>query len=67
MDPTLGALLAFLPILVAAGLLVGLRWPASRAMPLAYLTCMALAALVWKVPGAQIAAGSVKGLLITVQ
>jgi len=67
MDPTLGALLAFLPILVAAGLLVGLRWPASRAMPLAYLTCMALAALVWKVPGPQIAAGSVKGLLITAQ
>ena len=67
MDPTLGALLAFLPILVAAGLLVGLRWPASRAMPLAYLTCVGLAALVWKVPGAQIAAGSVKGLLITAQ
>jgi lactate permease len=36
-------------------------------MPLAYLTCVGLAALVWKVPGAQIAAGSVKGLLITVQ
>ena len=67
MDPTLGALLAFLPILVAAVFLVGLRWPASRAMPLAYLTCVGLAALVWKVPGAQIAAGSVKGLLITVQ
>ena len=67
MDPTLGAFLAFLPILVAAVFLVGLRWPASRAMPLAYLTCVGLAALVWKVPGAQIAAGSVKGLLITVQ
>jgi len=67
MDPTLGALLAFLPILVAAGLLVGLRWPASRAMPLAFLTCVGLAALVWKVPGPQIAAGSVKGLLITAQ
>jgi lactate permease len=52
---------------VAAVFLVGLRWPASRAMPLAYLTCMALAALVWKVPGPQIAAGSVKGLLITAQ
>ncbi len=67
MDPTLGAFLAFLPILVAALFLVGLRWPASKAMPLAYLSCVGLAALVWKVPGIQIAAGSVKGLLITLQ
>ena len=67
MDPTLGAFLAFLPILVATVFLVGLRWPASRAMPLAYLTCVGLAALVWKVPGTQIAASSVKGLLITLQ
>ena len=36
-------------------------------MPLAFLTCVGLAALVWKVPVAQIAAGSVKGLLITAQ
>ncbi len=61
------AFLAFLPILVAGIFLVGLRWPASRAMPLAYLTCVGLAAFVWKVPGTQIAAGSVKGLLITAQ
>ena len=67
MDPTLGAFLAFLPILVAAVFLVGLRWPASRAMPVAYLTCVGLAVFVWKVPGVQIAAGSVKGLLITAQ
>jgi len=61
------AILAFLPILVAAGLLVGLRWPASRAMPVAFVTCVGLAAFVWKVPEAQIAAGSVKGLIITAQ
>lgn len=67
MSATLAALLAFLPILVAAGLLVGLRWPASRAMPVAFVTCAGLAAFVWKLPGAQIAAGSVKGLIITGQ
>ena len=67
MNDSILAFLAFLPILVAAVFLVGLRWPASRAMPLAYLTCVGLAALVWKVPGAQIAAGSGKGLLITAQ
>jgi len=61
------AFLAFLPILVAAVFLVGLRWPASRAMPLAYLTCVGLAVFVWKLPGTQIAASSAKGLLITLQ
>jgi len=67
MTETTFALLAALPIVVAAVFLVGLRWPASRAMPLAYLTCVGLAAFVWKVPEVQIAAGSVKGLLITTQ
>ena len=67
MSASLAALLAFLPILVAAGLLVGLRWPASRAMPVAFVTCAGLAAAVWQVPGTQIAAGSVKGLIITAQ
>ena len=67
MSETTLALLAALPIVVAAVFLVGLRWPASRAMPLAYLTCVGLAAFVWRVPEAQVAAGSVKGLLITAQ
>ncbi len=67
MSETTLALLAALPIVVATVFLVGLRWPASRAMPLAYLTCVGLAAFMWKVPEAQIAAGSIKGLLITVQ
>ncbi|MDP7010481.1 MAG: L-lactate permease, partial [Verrucomicrobiota bacterium] len=58
MSETTLALLAALPIVVAAVFLVGLRWPASRAMPLAYLTCVGLAAFVWRVPGAQVAAGS---------
>ncbi len=32
------ALLAICPILVALVLMVGLRWPSTRAMPLAFLT-----------------------------
>ena len=67
MNDSVLAFLAFLPILVAAVFLVGLRWPASRAMPLAYLTCVGLAVFVWKLPGTQIAASSAKGLLITLQ
>ncbi|RLA31310.1 MAG: hypothetical protein DRR11_11110, partial [Gammaproteobacteria bacterium] len=33
------ALLSILPIAFVAVFLVGLRWPASRAMPLAYIVC----------------------------
>jgi len=58
---------AALPILVAAVLLVGLRWPASRAMPVAYFACIWIAYVIWNAPVAQIAGGSAKGLLITVQ
>jgi len=59
------ALLAFLPILVVAVFLVILRWPASRAMPLSYLTVVILALFVWRISPAQIAAATVKGLIVT--
>ncbi|MDE0820835.1 MAG: L-lactate permease [Opitutales bacterium] len=64
MNPTTLAFLALLPILMVGLFLVVLRWPASRAMPLSYVTVLVLALGVWKVPGAQVAAGSVKGLVI---
>jgi len=60
----LQAILAFLPILVVAVFLVMLRWPASRAMPLSYLTAAALALWVWGISFAQVAAASVKGLIV---
>jgi lactate permease len=58
------ALLAILPIAVVAIFLVGLRWPASRAMPITYVVCAALALWVWQVPGAQVAAASMNGVVI---
>lgn len=58
------ALLSFLPILVVMVFLVVMRWPASRAMPLSYLTSAGLALLVWKISVAQVAAASVKGLIV---
>ena len=64
MHPYLLAALALLPILVVGILLVVLRWPAARAMPLSYLTAAALALLVWKIPFPQVAAASVNGLVI---
>ena len=57
-------LLAFAPIIVVAVFLVLLRWPASRAMPLSYLSVVVLALFVWQVSGRQVAAASVKGLIV---
>lgn len=64
MSPAVLAILAFLPIAVVALFLVGFRWPASRAMPLSYITVVVLALAVWKVPGMQVAAASIKGLIM---
>ncbi|MBI4265204.1 MAG: L-lactate permease [Acidobacteria bacterium] len=58
------AILALLPIVVVAVLLVILRKPASKVMPLAYLTCIALAAGIWGVPTVQIAAATANGLIV---
>ncbi len=64
MNDYLLAFLALVPILTVAVFLVGLRWPASRAMPLCYITAALLALFVWQVSGIQVAAASLKGLVI---
>jgi lactate permease len=61
------ACLSLLPIATVGVLLVGLRWPASRAMPLCYLVAATLAFSVWRVSGVQIAAASVRGLIIAAE
>ena len=58
------ALLSLAPIAVVAVFLVGLRWPASRAMPISYATVVLLSLFIWKVPFLQVAAASVKGLIV---
>ncbi len=65
MDVGMLAALSFLPIAVVAVFLVGLRWPASRAMPLSYAVAAGLALFVWKVPGVKVAAASINGLVVT--
>ncbi len=57
------ALLSLLPIVTVFGLIVFFRWPATRAMPVAYLITCTLSFLVWKVPFLQVAASSIDGLL----
>ncbi|MDR0451197.1 MAG: L-lactate permease [Treponema sp.] len=62
MPAALLALAAAVPILTALVLMVGLRLGAMKAMPVAWLTCMALAALVWRLPVPYILALSLQGL-----
>lgn len=59
------ALLALTPVASVFFLLVFLRWPARRAMPIAYVITALVALLLWKVPFRQIAAASLEGLVIT--
>jgi lactate permease len=56
--------LATLPILVVGLFLVVLRWPASRAMPISYLTVLLLAFLVWRIPVLQVTAATINGLVV---
>ncbi len=58
------ALLSILPIASVAVFLVALRWPASRAMPIAYIICAALALFVWQVPVAVVAAATINGIVV---
>ena len=57
------AFLALLPILTVFVLIVLFRWPATKAMPVAFLITCLLAFSVWKVPILQIAAASIDGLV----
>nr|WP_024309437.1 MULTISPECIES: L-lactate permease [unclassified Pseudomonas] len=59
------ALLAFSPILLAAILLIGLRWPAKHAMPLVYLLTAAVGLFAWDMTLNRVLASTLQGLLIT--
>jgi lactate permease len=59
------SVLSLLPIITVGIFLVGLRWPASKAMPISYIVAVGLALWIWKVPGEKVAAASVNGLIIT--
>ncbi len=65
MSSSLLAVLAFFPILLAAVLLVGLRWPAKRAMPLVFVTTAAIALYFWEMSFNRVLASTLQGLVIT--
>ncbi len=58
------SVLSLLPIITVAVFLVGLRWPASRAMPLSLAVAIVLALFVWQVPALQVVAASINGLIV---
>ncbi len=59
------ALFAFTPILLAAVMLIGLRWPASRAMPVVFLFTAAIGLFIWDMSFSRIIASTLQGLVIT--
>lgn len=64
MSTSVLALLSLLPIISVAIFLVILRWPASRAMPIAYVVAAGLAYIIWEVSSTKIMAASVNGLVV---
>lgn len=61
---TLG-LLALLPIVLCALLLLGLQWPAKRAMPIVLIVNIILALFVWDMAPSRVAATVLQGWVIT--
>jgi len=66
MESTVGiyALAAVLPIISVMFFLVVLRWPATRAMPVAYVMTAISALYFWQVPSVNVIAASLRGVII---
>ncbi|HDQ40615.1 MAG TPA: L-lactate permease, partial [Desulfonatronum sp.] len=60
------ALVSALPIVLALVLMAGLRWPATRAMPLAWLATAVAGITVWSLPVGYVAALSIEGIITAV-
>ncbi len=60
------AMVALLPILVALVLMVGMRWPSTKAMPLAWLVCVLGAIGAWNLPIGYVTALSLQGIVVAI-
>jgi len=67
MSPGVLALLASMPIAVIFILMVGFRWGATKAMPVAFFAALLLAFFVWETPANWILASTVNGIGIAIQ
>lgn len=60
------ALLAVVPIAAIFILMVGLRWPATKAMPTTFLIAFLIILFVWKTPLNWLLASSVNGVVVAI-
>ena len=60
-------LLAATPLLVAGALLVVFLWPATRAMPIAWIVALVVGFAVWNMPPDYLAASSLVGVMTAIQ
>ena len=65
MSTTALSLLAFVPLVLAAVLLVGFSWPAKRAMPVIFLVAALIALTAWGMSFNRVLASSLQGLILT--
>ena len=65
MNSTLLSLLAFAPLVLAAILLVGLHWPARRAMPVVFVVTALIALTAWEMTFNRVLASTLQGLILT--
>lgn len=60
------ALVSAIPIVIALVLMVGMRWPATKAMPLAWLACAIGAIAAWNLPLGYVTALSIQGVITAI-
>lgn len=65
MSQTLLSLLAFVPLVLAAVLLVGFNWPAKRAMPAVLIISVVIALTAWGMSVNRVMASILQGLILT--
>lgn len=65
MNQTLLSLLAFAPLVLAAVLLVGLNWPARRAMPVVFVVTALIGLFAWDMTFTRVLASTLQGLILT--
>jgi len=58
---------AAIPLLLAGILLIGFLWPATRAMPVAWVAALALGYFAWNMPVNWLAAASARGFMTAIE
>ncbi|MES1929536.1 L-lactate transport [Salinisphaera dokdonensis CL-ES53] len=66
MVPIYMSLLAFVPLVLAGVMLIGMRMQARTAMPVVFIVTVLIALLAWDMSFTRVAASSLQGLMLTV-